>query len=237
MKKNKTRKIMCSILLILMLVSLVIFNNTITADAKTSQLNEDEILVLEQAKETVVIDDVVSIKNIMDTYNLGDAESVEKIIYVPFEKAWENTNEINVNSRASSSKYYIKKIGSFNGAGALLRDSWYVAPGGTMTVSQTVSLGCDFANISQIEGGFSELKGIIGTTYGVNMSSSITVSDSQNIEVKTGCKKNVKAYVWETTYRYEVWKNGLLNDSKIGYGTWDKPLGVTFIVGQNISLG
>lgn len=236
MYKNAIKKLLCGTLCMTMLISMVMYNNTLTVDAKTLEANEDLVLNLEQVEETVVIDDENAIEKFMDYYNLDDSEVVEKIIYVPIAENGSIINEMNVNSRASS-KYYINKIGSFEGAGALLASSWYVAPGGTMTVSRTLSMGYEFANISQIEGGIEELKAVIGSSYGYNLNASVSVSDSQNVEVATGCKKNVKAYVWEKTYRYEMWKNGLLNDTKIGSGTWDYPLGVVFIVGQNISLG
>ena len=240
MRRNIIKKVICRVLLVGILISVAICKKSITVNAKESSNEIGQILDLSKLEETTSIEEETEIRDIMNLYGLGDPGEVEKLIYVPLEENEKNEisdNESYVNPRTQIKNYYIKKIRTFNGAGPLLRNSWYVAPGGTMTVTETVSKGYEFGNAAQVEGGSGKVKFLIESSYSINFSKSISVSDSQNVEVATGCKKNVKAYVYETTYGYEVWEDKLLNDVKVGYGTWDKPIGILFVVGNNVSLG
>ena len=78
------------------------------------------------------------------------------------------------------------------------------------------------------------LKASLTASYGFNVSKSITCTDTQNVNVKKGCKRNCKAYVNVKSYNYELWEDDQWYDDYVGKGSIKKPVGVIFTVGKNI---
>ena len=175
------------------------------------------------------------IEVLAEEYDLEDADKIEEIIYVPIEKdlVEENDNEV-ATVDIGAEEYYIKKKGSEEKQGTLLRSSWYEAPGGSMSISESITASVNFANSASVEGGSKTIKATLQTTYGFSLSKSITISDTQNVTVKKGYKRNVKAYVNNMVYSFELWEDDVFSDDLIGKGTIKRPIGVIFTIGSQV---
>lgn len=109
-----------------------------------------------------------------------------------------------------------------NKRGALLRSSDYSYPGGSMTVSETVS------TTFTTETGISDK--VISAKVGFSVTSSITVSDTQQVTVPAGQKRTCKAYVKLDYYEYDVIGDDIWFDDDLGTVTVSRPVGVIFVI-------
>ncbi len=106
--------------------------------------------------------------------------------------------------------------------GRLLRSSDYAAPGDSMTVSETVST--TFTS----ETGISSK--VVSAKVGFSVTSSVTVSDTQQISVPAGQKRTCNAYVKLDYYVYHVIGNDIWFDDDLGTVTVSRPVGVIFVI-------
>ena len=193
----------------------------------------DNTICLSDCNTDIVITDKESIDIIMDEYDLGDSEDVEEIYYSPIEDS-DDMEEEEISREVGANEYYVKKKGSSEKKGRLLRSSVFEAPGGTMTISEKVETTVSFSNTASVSGGMKEVKAELSSTYGFNVSKSITCSDTQKVNVKKGCTRNCKAYVNVKQYNYELWEDDQWYDDYIGKGSIKRPVGVIFVLGKNV---
>ena len=52
--------------------------------------------------------------------------------------------------------------------------------------------------------------------------------------MKKGYKRNIKAYVNNRVYKFELWEDDIKYDDYIGKGSIKKPIGVIFTIGKNV---
>lgn len=106
--------------------------------------------------------------------------------------------------------------------GMLLRSSDYSYPGGQMTVSESVEV-----TYSTTAGLSAE---VVSTEIGFSVGKSVTVSDTQNVEVPSGQKRTCNAYVKLDHYEFDVIGDDIWFDDDLGTGTVDRPVGVIFVI-------
>lgn len=237
MKKSTVKRNVFVVAVAVAVAALFAGNEVTFAKKKANKNNKVAVeYSLSDYNVKTTIEDEEQIREIADKYNLEDAEYIEKIIYVPIdEEVFVDEDEYGVSTAdIGNEEYYVEKISSSEKKGELLRSSWYEYPGGSMTISESVATSYDFSAIASVEGGKDTLKAELKTAYGFSVTKSVTISDTQKVKVKKGCKRNIKAYVNNCVYKYELWEDDLIFDDKIGKGTITKPIGVIFSVGKNV---
>lgn len=183
---------------------------------------------------TVHITDEEMIKEIAADYGLQSDEDIEEIIYVPISEDTDFDCESGIATvEWGAPELYIKQIGEEEEKGALLRSSWYEAPGGTMAISESVETSYTLSVETSLTVEGVVIEGLLKGSYGFNVTKAISITDTQNVSVKAGCKRNVKAYVNNMVYEYELWEDDVFFDDKIGGGEIAKPIGVIFTIGKN----
>lgn len=201
------------------------------SEEQQDELNEKTINLSDYTTD-VSFSDEKDIEIIAEEYGIDTSEEIEEIYYCPVEEVEEDLSQIT--REIGKNEYYVKKKGSTEKKGRLLRSSWFEAPGGTLSVSESVETSVNFSNTASVEGGMKGLKASLTASYGFNVSKSITCTDTQNVNVKKGCKRNCKAYVNVKTYNYELWEDDQWYNDYVGKGSIKKPVGVIFTVGKNI---
>ena len=209
-------------------------NTTVASD-----VTEAEEIHLSEYEYEISFESPEEIEMIAEAYDLENPEEIEEIVYVPIVD--DSLEKENIDSEISTAEvgaeeYYVKRKNSVEKKGALLRSSWYRAPGGSMTISESVATTVSFANSASIEGGTAELKAVLKAEYGFSMTKKRSVSDTQNVKVPSGYKKNVKAYVNNKIYSFEIWEDDIKYDDYIGKGTIKKPVGVIFTISEPKAL-
>lgn len=123
-----------------------------------------------------------------------------------------------------SDEEYIFELTNHNPSkrGMLLRSSDFSYPGGQMTVSETVEI--TYSSTAGISAEF------ISAEVGFSVSKSVSVSDTQNVEVPYGQKRTCNAYVKLDHYEYKVTGDDVFFDDDLGTVTVDRPVGVIFVI-------
>lgn len=106
-----------------------------------------------------------------------------------------------------------------------------------MTIKQSISTTSSFSNSSSVQGGTEVLRGILKSGYGFSATKDISIADTQKVTVKSGCKRNCKAYVNYKVYNFELWEDDVKYDDYIGKGSIKRPIGIIFTIGSNIKKG
>ncbi|MBR2674057.1 MAG: hypothetical protein IKE52_01175 [Mogibacterium sp.] len=220
---------------------------------------EREIANLEYCEGEQSFTDPAVIDLIAKEYSLENPENIEEIRYIPILEpeevlgmeredpaqnediqASENQKSINQIKASGSTSYYVKKKGSSDSQGKLIRSSWYRYPGGSMTISEAISRTHSFSASAGIEVPVKIVKAQLEAAYGISFSKMDTVSDTQEIKVKAKHKRNASAYVNTRTYKGELWKKYMRKgdwvDTKCGNTTVKRGVGVIFVVGKNVRL-
>jgi len=250
------------IILLLSLVMVCMVNSAsfaVTEDALSTNNPDDaiinvrqQIVELSNCKGAHSFSDREEINLIAEKYALGDPADIDEIIYVPFNEAKGlAASDENITSSESekgngrrnasaSTTYYVKKNGSSEERGGLIRSSTYRYPGGTMTITESVSRGWSFTESAGISVSDDIVKAKISAAYNISFSKKDTVSDSQDIKVKAYHKRNVKAYDNKRIYKGELWKKYLRKgdwvNTKCGNTKVTRGVGVIFVVGKNVKL-
>lgn len=197
--------------------------------------NKEESINLSDYDYQVQFSDQETIQEIVNKYGLDDSYNTEEIIYIPVPEDAFTCDEENVKpADLFGEEYYIKKKGSKEAKGDLIRSSWYEYPSGSMSISESIAASYSFSNTASVSGGTDELKAEISAAYGFSLTKTTTITDTQSVKVKKGYKRNVKAYVNNMVYSFELWEDDVFSDDKIGSGTVKKPIGVVFQVGSNV---
>lgn len=106
--------------------------------------------------------------------------------------------------------------------GELIRSTDYQAPGGEMTVSETMEI--TFHADAEISAE------IISVNTGISVGRSVTVSDTQRVDVPVGQTRTCNAYVKIDYYEYNVVCDDVFIDDDLGTLTISKPVGVIFVI-------
>lgn len=208
-------------------------------DVNMEVQEQDEVLGnLSKYDYEVHITDQEEIKEIVNNYGIDDTNGIEEIVYIPID---EDAFTVRKNKQITTfewgaNEYYIKKKGTSEAKGDLIRSSWYRYPSGSMTISEQMSIAIEFSGSTSISAGSDKLKAELTAAFGFNVTKSVAVSDTQNVTVAKGCKRNVKAYVNNKVYDYELWEDDVWEDDYIGKGKVKKPIGVIFTIGSNVEL-
>ena len=197
-------------------------------DFTDTTFEEEKNIQLSDYTDEVVFKDKNDIEVIKEEYGIAETEEIEEIYYVPLED-----DKINLSREVGAPEFKIKKKGSTEGKGRLLRSSWFENPGGTLSISESVETTVSFSSTAGIEGKIKKVKSTLSLAYGFDVSKSISCTDTQNVVVSKGCKRNCKAYVNIKTYNYELWEDDQWYDDYICKGKIKKPVGVIFTIGKN----
>lgn len=174
-----------------------------------------------------------------------DPEEIEKIIYIPLNVNWEEQSDIKEESLKNDdnitllkefgkNEYYTKIISGSEKKGKLLRSSWFEAPGGTMTVKESLECDVSFEGQAGVEADMKIIKAKLTTSLGFDVKKSISFSETQKISVRKGYKRNLKAYINNIEYKYQLWEKDLIFDDFLGVGVLKKPIGIYFQIGKEI---
>lgn len=224
LKKN----IICIVMMAMLLPQM-----SVLAKAEEDANVIEEITLLDYTAETTFID-VDEIEQIVKAYQLEDSGCIEELRYIPFEKAevgnMENEKSI---KKEGLKEYYIKRQECSDKESELIRSSWYNAPSGSMGIIESDLIMCIFPNSASVTGGINTIEAMLKDVRGFGTSRNMKIS--QDISVKTGYKRNCKAYAIYRGYDFEVWEDDVLKDDYVGKGTVKEPIGIIFTLGENIS--
>lgn len=203
--------------------------------SQEKDIDKAKKITLSDYKDEKHIEDADEIRQIVKDYNLENSENIEEIIYYPLTSVEKEDVDSKLTTYESGlEEYYIKKKTSYEKKGGVLRSSWYNAPGGSMTIKQSISTTSSFSNSSSVEGSTEVLRGILKSSYGFSVTKNISIADTQKVTVKSGCKRNCKAYVNYKVYNFELWEDDVKYDDYIGKGSIKRPVGIIFTIGSNI---
>lgn len=203
--------------------------------SQKKDINKSKKITLSDYKNEKHIEDTDEIRQIVKDYNLENSENIEEIIYYPLISVENGDIDSELTTyEIGPEEYYIKKKTSYEKKGGVLRSSWYNAPGGSMTIKQYISTTSSFSNSSSVEGGTEVLRGILKSSYGFSVTKNISIADTQKVTVKSGCKRNCKAYVNYKVYNFELWEDDVKYDDYIGKGSIKRPIGIIFTIGANV---
>ncbi|WP_108307392.1 hypothetical protein [Metalysinibacillus jejuensis] len=153
---------------------------------------------------------------------MGDKKLEKVTIVEPKELSVKNDLMPFNNVKLAATGYNLRNISKTNGCGIQeIRRSTYSYPGGTMTVSESVSATASATGGISMAGISAELGFSVTKSYGI--------SDSQNVVVAKGKSKTVRAFPTLDVYNFNVY-NG---STKKGSGNAQKPVGVCFVQYSN----
>lgn len=173
-----------------------------------------------------IITEKKEIEQKVKEYNLPEAP--EKIVQlIDSNSICVESNEIIKKDFATPYKWITQEIKFRNISktvtrGELLRLSNYVAPGGSMTVSEEIKIGVSTSIDLSAK--------VVSDEIGFNVLKSINISDTQEIKVPKGKTYICRAYVKVQKYNFEIWDDDIWNDDYLGKGTITKPIGVIFTI-------
>jgi hypothetical protein len=218
MWRRKMKKTLLLILIVSLIFGIYAYADEFFIDKEISSLEKS----IKKIDRTIT--DEREILNLAEKYNLEDSENIVGIIF-----SYNNCKEIPVSEQPiegtrefGADEIYFKDIVTTEERGELLRSSYYTYPGGTMTVSDSVS-----ASFSTTVGLSSV---VVSAEIGFDVTATYSISDSQNISVPYGKTYNVKAYVNNQKKSFEIWEDDLLFDDYLGTGETYKPIGVIFVI-------
>lgn len=178
-------------------------------------------------EETVIeIIDQEEIKEILNEFPFTQKKEIEKLIYVPLEESVEAAD-----AKRNGGKYSVKQLGFTESVKELVFSSWYEAPGGEARIDDTFAVENDFKNVKKITGGEEKLLEILCESYLISVTNLSPKEKQFPIEVQEGYKRNMEAYLYEIAYSYEIWKDGIFKDSKVGAGELRQPKGIVVVIG------
>ncbi len=200
--------------------------NILYADAYQDSNIMDERNNYVELVERKEITDPETIAKIAEKENFEDPEDIVSIVYCYFDKGvnsgFSASNASSVTPRLGND-YYIKNIEKSTARGKLLRSSKYVSPGGSMTISESLSVA--------ISVGVGIDYKILSSSLDFDVEATYTVSDTQNITVPSGKTYTLNAYVNNLVYTFDIWENDLFFDEEVCKGsTVKKPIGVVFTI-------
>ena len=212
---------------IFVLAMTMLFSNSMIVSASNIVKSESQLQNNPQTPSKEIITDKEEIEQKVKEYNLP--EDPEKIVQIiDSNSACIEGDEITNNEDLATpyewgaQEIEFRNISKTVTRGELLRSSNYVAPGGSMTVSEGVEIGVSTSVSLSAE--------VISTEIGFNVSKSINISDTQEIKVPKGKTYICRAYVKVQKYNFEIWEDDVFFDDYLGKGTITKPIGVIFTV-------
>lgn len=182
--------------------------------------------------------DRIEIEIIAEEYNLGNPETIEEIIYVPLDEEINEHNKVPlaVPDETVKNEFYIKNIQQSEQRGELLYSSRFCHPSGKMEISDKIPIDVTFTFQEGMKVEMEVPESELNAVLGFSVTGSRKIVNSQSIKVKSGCKRNLKAYVNLKVYKYQLWENDPVSDDYYGSGSVKKPIGVVFTMGDNIKL-
>jgi hypothetical protein len=193
------------------------------------QVSAETVTTVDQ-NSTATQNTIVPQDQIINVANELGLENPEDIVQIEFSYDGIQQNPIPKPSSSIGSstfglftaEYYLKNIVTTQAKGELLRSSFYIYPGGTMTITDSVS-----ASFST-EVGVSA--SVISAKLGFNVTGTYSVSESQNVIVPYGSTYNLRAYVNYQVKSFEIWEDDIWFDDYLGTGKTKKPVGVIFVL-------
>ncbi|MCP3775100.1 restriction endonuclease [Paenibacillus sp. MZ04-78.2] len=176
---------------------------------------------------TKEITEISNTQEYAKAYNLDLPSPNAKIVHVRTVSASEKANLNILNAAEISAQgvgdYYLKNIeGPRRGCGihALRRDN-LVYPGGEMSFTDSVA--------ASITGTVTVDAQIVSAAVGFNVTQTFSVTDKQTVTIPSNYSRaEVSAYANYDIWQYDIYKKGIFWDSKEGYGSVSKPVGVCF---------
>lgn len=212
---------------IFVFVMIIIFGYKMIMSVSSITENEYPLQKKRHILRKEIITDKKEIEQKVKEYNLPEApEKIVQIIdsnsvYIEGDEIT-NNEDLATPYEWGAQEIEFRNISKTVTRGELLRSSNYVAPGGSMTVSEGVEIGVSTSVSLSAE--------VISTEIGFNVSKSINISDTQEIKVPKGKTYICRAYVKVQKYNFEIWEDDVFFDDYLGKGTITKPIGVIFTI-------
>lgn len=246
----KNKKNVISILVIFIIVLALMTSNVYAEEHHNSKSFDNDVTYLDKTGNEIIITSRGAITLLAEQLELGDPEQIAEIRYVPIETndsdalnytdiEKDNDNDYDKTKQSreyGNNEFYIKLKGTHSAKGKLLQESVFRYPGGTMTIEQ--SIACTKTFNASVSAGVEAyvLESTLSAELGFSVTESVSVSNTQEVKVRKGCKRTVKAFLNEKIYDYELWEKDLYYDDYYGYGSVRKPVGVYFVVGDNVKI-
>lgn len=151
---------------------------------------------------------------------LGLDEEIEKITVSRSGDSQLSTSDDN----ATAAGYYLQNVSAPREFCSIpaIRTSYYGYPGGTMTVTDSIS-NTFSANV-EVDAQ------VVSAGVGFSVTAESSISDSQDIVVNSGEQKKVEAYAMGSITDYEVWDNPWWRTAyQVGSGSATRYTGVCFV--------
>ena len=192
-----------------------------------------DISEFEWQKEHAVVDiiDEEMIREISERYGFEDADGIEKLTYIPL-----NPEQRQLDTGKTKEDYYIVHSDAAEMMDELVFSSWYEAVGGERRMEEVFEAEYEFQNVNAISGGGEVLMNALAEHYQLDSLEMSPVLKKYSVEVQEGCKKNLKAYLYQVAYDYEVREKNFWKDKEIGDGTLKRPCGIMVISGKDVKL-
>ncbi|HHW94556.1 MAG TPA: hypothetical protein GX736_01305 [Mogibacterium sp.] len=235
-------------------------------EGKTIIDTERGIAALENCGGTYTFTDSDEIKLIAVTYGLEDPAKIEEICYIPialpeevnyiekngpfairyFDEVERSLQEEKVKVEIEgdfqenipedlTSKYYMKNTITSEPKAELIRSSWYCAPGGSMEVSQSFSGTQTPVKINLLP---DVMQDILSLRFERAKAETINDTATQDVSVKEGYKRNVKAYLNKLSFSGELRKNWIRKgdrvDTRCGDVEFERGIGFIFVIYKEI---
>ncbi len=217
-----SEKIFLIVLVMIMIIC------SLNVDAKQNNISiEDDFNFFEYGTKKEITEPEM-IMEIAEEENFENPEDIVRIVYCYFDEEEVRLSSANtrIDSRYFGNDYYLKNLEDDEERGKLLRSSKFVAPGGSMTVTESIAV--TVSATTELDYDF------LSAALGFDVEARYSVSETQRVSVPSGKTYTVKAYVNNMVYSFDVWENDVFKDDLVCEDVIvKKPIGVVFTVTKN----
>ena len=175
-----------------------------------------------------------TIENHLLLQYVKNISNIEDVKYIPLDKKIIGNKKITDKSNVVDigfGEYYIKDKDEKKELQEPVYSSWYEAPKGGMQFRQKLSVEYQ-VNKDYNNKNLQILKKVVEKN--IRPKNKVLISASQYVNVKNGYKKNIKACIFYQNYSIQLYEKDLFFDDKITTGKVKIPIGIVFIVSEDM---
>ena len=175
-----------------------------------------------------------TIENHLLLQYVKNISNIEDVKYIPLDKKIIGNRRITDKSNIVDigfGEYYIKVKDEKKELQEPSYSSWYEAPKGGMQFREKLSIEYQ-VNKDYNNKNLRILKKVVEEN--IHPKNKVLISASQYVNVKNGYKKNIKACIFYQSYSIQLYEKDLFFDDKITTGKVKIPIGIVFIVSEDM---
>ena len=175
-----------------------------------------------------------TIENHLLLQYVKNKSNIEDVKYIPLDKKIIGNKRIMDKSNIVDigfGEYYIKVKDEKKELQEPSYSSWYEAPKGGMQFREKLSIEYQ-VNKDYNNKNLRVLKKVV--EQNIHPKNKVLISASQYVNVKNGYKKNIKACIFYQSYSIQLYEKDLFFDDKITTGKVKIPIGIVFIVSEDM---